>query len=271
VADSSAVLRELVNKSGYPLQIAIAHHVSATTSRHGWKVLYEEHGWRDPDSGQHGFIDLVLHFEPLNAVMLLECKRLQDTDWILIPKDGESEGRRVAKAYRSHVDVHGVRKSAWRSLPLEPRSPIAEFCVMRRTGGTQTVEPVAAELVSATEALAAEEERYLIAHKNKDARIYYAAIVTTAQLYLCNLDPHAISLKDGMIPADATFRPVPLVRFTKQLSTLAAARVPPSPQALPARWTDMVAESKERTVFLIQAEALEAFLERYRPDIVQDT
>ena len=126
----------------------------------------------------------------------------------------------------SYMDTQGARRSGWRDLPLEPRSPIAEFCVMRKTGGTQTVEPVAAELVSATEALAAEEQRHLVAHKNKDARTYYAAIVTTAQLYLCNLDPSAISLKDGMIPEDATFRPVPFVRFTKQLSTIAAARVP---------------------------------------------
>jgi hypothetical protein len=202
--------------------------------------------------------------------MLTECKRLQDTDWILIPKDGESDGRRVAKVYRSYPDVQGVRKSAWRSLPLDPISPIAEFCVMRRTGGTQTVEPVAAELVSATEALAAEEQRYLVAHRNKDARTYYAAIVTTAQLYLCNVDPHAISLKDGKIPANATFRPVSFVRFTKQLSTVAATRVPPSAQNLAADWTDMLAESKERTVFLIQAEALETFLEKYRPDSVPD-
>jgi hypothetical protein len=270
VNDPADPLRELVNKSGYPLQIAIAHHVNATTMRHGWKVLYEEHGWSDPDTGRHGFIDLVLHFPALNAVMLIECKRLQDTDWILIPKDGESNGRRVARSYRSYLDAQGVRRSAWRDLPLEPRSPIAEFCVMRRTGGTHTVEPVAAELVSATEALAAEEQRYLVAHGNKDARTYYAAIVTTAQLQVCNFEPRAISLKVGTIPENAAFRPVPFVRFTKQLSTVGAARVPPSPQDLSAGWTDMLTESKERTVFLIQAAELDAFLRNYRPDIVRD-
>jgi hypothetical protein len=73
-----------------------------------------------------------------------------------------------------------------------------------------------------------------------------------------------------MIPAGATFSPVPFVRFTKQLSTVTAARIPPSPQDLPAGWTDTLAESKERTVFLIQAEQLETFLHGYRPDIVPD-
>jgi hypothetical protein len=36
---------DVVDRSGYPLQMAIAHAVEARSSAHGWHVLYDEHAW----------------------------------------------------------------------------------------------------------------------------------------------------------------------------------------------------------------------------------
>jgi len=70
---------ESINASGYPLQIAIANAVKASSGSHCWHVLYEEHAWRHDN--RQGFINLVLEHESLQVVLLIECKRLSDTKW----------------------------------------------------------------------------------------------------------------------------------------------------------------------------------------------
>ena len=58
--ENTEKLKHVVNSSGFPLQIGIKHFVEKTSDGHGWKVLYKEHSWRNPNSDNSGFIDLVL-------------------------------------------------------------------------------------------------------------------------------------------------------------------------------------------------------------------
>jgi len=99
--------RDTVNQSGYPLQIAIAHAVKARTNTHGWRVLYEEHAWKY--EGREGFIDIVLEQEDSQVVLLVECKRPKDGEWVFLPGSGDARLRRHARARRVERENAGVR------------------------------------------------------------------------------------------------------------------------------------------------------------------
>ena len=68
---NNAAQLDVVNRSGYPLQIALAEAVRSDYETHYWKVLYEEHAWRSSEG--EGFIDLVLEQDNLQAVLVIEC------------------------------------------------------------------------------------------------------------------------------------------------------------------------------------------------------
>ena len=80
-------LEKHVNNSGFPLQIGLAHQVKSTTSRHGWKVLYQEHSWKN--ESEAGFIDLVLEDKHRTWLMNIECKRVLDTSWLFLVLPGQ--------------------------------------------------------------------------------------------------------------------------------------------------------------------------------------
>jgi len=131
-----------------------------------------------------------------------------------------------------------------------------------------TADRVAAELVVATEALEREERDYLDRRRGGSSRrLYFPAIVATAQLKVCSFDPQTISLADGMMPPEASFRPVDCVRFTKQLST----QQPDRPLQIPmprfygqyGEEARTLAREKERTVFVVNAEKLDNYLREF--------
>jgi hypothetical protein len=80
---------------------------------------------------------------------------------------------------------------------------------------------------------------------------------------VCTFDPARISLADGKIPDDAKLVAADVVRYTKQLSTSAIRGVP---IALHGQEADTLARDKERTVFVIHAEALDSFLSSFHVD-----
>jgi hypothetical protein len=49
----------IVNSSGFPFQIAVTQAIERN-SRSLWRVVFNEHPWRHPDTLQEGYIDLVL-------------------------------------------------------------------------------------------------------------------------------------------------------------------------------------------------------------------
>jgi hypothetical protein len=252
-----------INASGYPLQIAIANAVKASSGSHGWRVLYEEHAWRRDD--REGFIDLVLEHENLQVVLLIECKRLSDTKWEFLHPEGHAHARRIARARLVIRDEGSVRANypIWADAPADPPTPVASFCVMPKERGGFTVDAIAAELVAATEALEREECGYLDRRGGDSRRLYFAAIVTTAPLSVCTFDPNTISLADGRIAEGAKFVPVDALRYTKQLSTRPIGGVP---VGLFGQEGDVLVRAKERTVFVIRAEGLDDFLHDFNVD-----
>ena len=143
---------------------------------------------------------------------------------------------------------------------------MAEFCVMPPGMRDPSIEKLGAELVSAAEALEAEEREYLNRRGGDSRRVYYCAIVTTAVLSVCEFDPSSISLSDGTIPNPAKFKRAAAVRFTKQLSTRPADILHSLAGVTYGSEAAHVADAKERTVFLINAPSVHEFLEKFCVD-----
>jgi hypothetical protein len=118
------------------------------------------------------------------------------------------------------------------------------------------LERLAAEVVASTEGFAIEDQSF---HKGSSAyeRCYFSAIVTTADLVLCNFDPGKVPVATGEID-EGKFTRVPYLRFRKQLSTYEMPE---------ASWKESTAREiaghKENTVFIINANALVEFLRAF--------
>jgi hypothetical protein len=207
----------------------------------------------------------------MQVVLVIECKRIQNKEWIFLPTSGNAQPRRIAKGLRikrvngAYVGV----ASGWSDETLEPRSPEAAFCVMPKDARDPTVERVGAELVLATEALESEEREYLNRRGWDSIRVYFPVIVTTAQLKICSFDPKRISLSDGLVPPDAKISLADSVRFTKQLSTAPGTRggmLTLASLITYGREAGEIARAKKRSLFIVHAEKLDNFLREFRID-----
>ncbi len=250
-----------VNDSGFPLQIAVEHLIR-THAPGGWKVRYVEHAWRNDDGSQYGFIDLVIQNPWDTAVMVLECKRVRDVDWIFLTSTGAAKSRRQCKAWITRWVTPSFKFFEWEELPADPPSPQASMCVVRGQSATSPrplLERVASEVVASTEALAHQEKDYRRPNANDSFRTYFNVIVTTAKLVVGEFDPSEIMLSDGEL-GGGKFTEVPHVRFRKQLLDATAPLTPDDYQELD------VAQSRESTVFVVNADHLAEFLQEFEID-----
>lgn len=254
--DDKEKLLEQVNRSGFPLQLAVEHAVNNHSGRNGWKVYSQEHSWKNSSSGTSGFIDLILIDQHQSSMMVVECKRVQNTQWIFLSSDSKQMRRRHCKPWVTLIEEDKAKKFDWANLPIDPSSPESSFCVVagQDPKSRPMIERLAAEANEATEAFAIEDLALLIA-KNGDLRIYYNVIVTTAELLVCELMSDAISLASGTVD-DASFTMVPFVRFRKQLSV--NRTVDPN-----ARNYGSLFREKENTVFIVNSTHLLNFLDEY--------
>jgi hypothetical protein len=250
-----------VNSSGFPLQIAIKNHVNDTHSKHGWRTRYTEHSWRNRDTGESGFIDLVLENKYETQFLVVECKRVKDTSWIFLIEGQLSNPRRHAKCFVLKKSGADIKRFEWLDLTLEPSTPQSQFCVVPGTDNRSQslIERASSELISATEALAL-EDKSLSLNDRDNLKIYFNVIVTTAKLQVCRFDPAAISLVDGTIN-DAEFEEVPYVRFRKQLNPIYEIS-----KAYAVAGNTDVARAKENTVFVVNSEHISSFLKDFEID-----
>jgi|TARA_R100000687_G_scaffold77047_1_gene69316 hypothetical protein len=250
-------LKGHVNSSGFPLQIGLENLVNGTTTEHGWRTLYEEHSWQHPQSGDAGFIDLVLANRYGTVFFAVECKRVKDTSWIFLSASKEVKDRRHTKAFVFSKSRGEVKRFEWIDLTLDPATPEAQFCVIPGSDqrSKSLIERSAAELVYATESLALEDKELSVDVEN-ELRVYFNLIVTTATLQICSFEPHDVSIKDGTVE-DPEFLEVPYVRFRKQLS----------PTYNLSEAVDVFGQSrsraKENTVFVVNSEHLVEFLREF--------
>lgn len=251
-------LSKQLNQSGFPLQLAIDNLVRGKAGEIGWSVLYREHGWSSPD-GQSGFADLVLENQYRTAVMVLECKRVLDSDWLFIEEQGSNN-----ETLRTRVWVNNTPEtkaySGYFDIRTKPVSPESMYCVI---GGQDTrsrplLERVSAETCAAMEAIALEEYPHMKA-RNYGFRMYAPVIVTTARLSVSSVDASSLSLSTGEA-GNVTHREVPFVRFRKQLSSAFAIQ----PNGSASDFSQLAA-AREKMVFVVNAEHIARFLKLWDP------
>jgi hypothetical protein len=241
---------KIANDSGFPLQIAVKHQVESSSAQHGWKVRYTEHAWVNRADDQSGFIDLVL-LGSQGMHLVLECKRAKDQSWVFLPDDGKVITRRQAKFWVSRYADGRMQFYGWHDRWVDPTSPVALYCSVRGQpddGRMPMLERICGKLISATEALAAEHRDYR-RDPQPSLQFYFNVIVTTAELKIAQFDPGTISLADGMLPG-ADIRPIPFVRFRKQMS-LRERHFSPDDFAAGVKPD----EAKEHTVFVVRCAA----------------
>ena len=254
-------LTDLVNQSGFPLQIALADSIHSSRKSHHWEVVYSEHAWKDREENESGFADLVVRHRHTGLTIVIECKRVLESEWIFHVPGACAPNRREAKAWATSYANGNLQRYGWLDLAIDPATAQSEFCVIpgQDSKAKPMIERIAADLVSSTAAIA-KEERSLLAANGNGLYLYFCAIVTTAKLKVCVFDPTTVTLEDGKLPS-AVFDEVPFLRFRKQLSTRqieVASLEQPTAYAL--------ARAKEQTVFVIEAEAIVRFLSEFELD-----
>jgi hypothetical protein len=258
--DSSA-LSKIVNQSGFPLQLAIDRMVTEKSSDIGWSVLYREHGWKHVN-GESGFADLVLENQHRTSVLVIECKRVLDSDWIFLEESGKTNQTLRERAWVNEISGKGHR--GYFDLRLLPESPSSMYCIIagQDSKSRPLLERIAAETTSATEAIAIEEFSQM-ATKGYGFRMYSSLVVTTARLSVTSVDLSKISLSTGEA-SDLVHREVPWLRFRKQFSSEFAIQ----PKDLDSSFSDF-ALAREKSVFVVNASNLAKFLKEF--DIIGDS
>jgi len=94
-----SIMKGHINSSGFPLQIAVKNVVDDSFDVHAWRTRYTEHSWKNPDTGESGFIDIVLSNHLGHYNLVVECKRVKDTSWIFLIEGTEKKYRRHAKCF----------------------------------------------------------------------------------------------------------------------------------------------------------------------------
>jgi hypothetical protein len=252
-------LKKLVNQSGFPLQIAVQNLVASDGL--DWNPIYSEHSWKHPVTGDSGFIDLVVEWGGAVVVLIVECKRVLDTTWVFFNSNGNASPRRIAKGWYSEEQDATVKYFGWRDVALDPACPECEYSIAfgHDSKSKPMLEREASILVSATESFAHEEVPQFVAQSHHN-RLYLNVLVTTAKLQVCTFDPNNISIADGTLN-DCEFIEVPYVRFRKQVT------ISHDLQNLPSLANHRtIAKAKENTVFVVNAEKLSDFLQKFDPD-----
>jgi hypothetical protein len=259
-------LVETVNGSGFPFQMAVTDFVRRSKQRHDCRVLFTEHSWKDSTGENAGFIDLVVASNILPYVFVIECKRHLEGVWVFLKAEGTPATRRHAKLFVNDVDQQKGRivRSDWVDAPLNPESAESSFCVVpRQDKDNPMLERISSTLVQATECLAREDDKRVLATKQSEC-LYVSVIVTNARLLVAEFEPKDVSLELGTLGAGAKVRmqDVSFLRFRKQLSFLK----PEDDRKIFENNEYRLDYAKERSVFVVRAQSLDEFLAQFEVD-----
>jgi hypothetical protein len=248
-------LLDLVNLSGYPLQIGIENMISQSSQSHPWKVTAREHYWRNDELKKEGFIDLLLSWG--SARMVIECKRMLDRDWIFLITDIKKYNRNDVRLLETFI-TQSSSSYEWKDVEYGPSSFESQFCIMGRERDRPSLESLSSELLMSIDSLANEEKSITLSYPNPSParRAYIPVIITTANLHVCTFHPNDINLDEGRVTT-SSFENVEYIRFRKGLST---ADINNIQSANDIRELNKL---NERTVFVIQANKFVTFLSKY--------
>lgn len=266
-------LKKLVNKSGFPLQIGLENEFNKVSNETGWRVFSIEHAWKNEDTGSSGFIDLVIENQAKYSKIVIECKRVQDTNWIFLIPENSTNKENGAKQWLSASNWQGKSGADyfdWFDGAILPLSYESQYCVVQgQDNDRPLLERLASILVETTEAFA--KENYLYPRRNFDMTpgflcLYLNMIVTTADLKVCRYNPDNISLVNGKLD-QMGFETVPFIRFRKQLSN---KKIELNEKATPILGNPFLhnayIEAKKNTVFVVHSTELISFLNSYQFD-----
>jgi hypothetical protein len=254
---------EIVNNSGYPLQIRLEEWIDETYDQHKWKTLAKEHRWVNQETKDDGYIDLILEKRGLDLRLVIECKRIDGSWTFLTPVAQPTTERRIMALLANHAPP----SYSWNELRILPDSLEASFCVMETEGkkDSRTLEKLTGELVLSLEHLAIEETglfrtfiECLSPPSNPSSKMFYLpVIVTTATLQTMAFHPSAVDVKTGKINAnESTISPVEYIRFRKNLATTMKNAEKPLYSLAD------VNRNNDRSAFVVQTESFINFLSR---------
>ncbi|MBN2425084.1 MAG: hypothetical protein JXR46_02305 [Calditrichaceae bacterium] len=250
---------DVVNKSGFPLQIALENLIGREQKPVGWRVIYSEHQWKNSDTNESGFIDLVLELTGGVIVLVIECKRVYDSSWIFLNSKGELNDRKHTKAWVSNLVNEEFKRFNWCDITVLPSSPECEYSIVsgQDPKSKPMLERTASTLISSTEAFAKEQSKYF--SRARDKGLYFNVIVTTADLIIGEFHPKSISISNGTING-AKFHEVPFLRFRKQLQ--------PHIETITKNSFDhsVLAKAKENSVFVVNSKHFTEFLNSFNVD-----
>lgn len=253
-----ATIEDIVNDSGYPLQIRLEEWIKETWKEHHWEVATSEHRWVNKQTQEEGYIDLILEQEKRGVKLIIECKRIAGTWTFLLPK----EKARNTTDIMGLVVNHNQARFAWQKLYPDPSSQESSFCIFE-TGGkkdSRTLEKLSGELLLSLEYTAKEENHILqpiISNFNSQnfTMSYIPVIVTTANLQGMKFEHPDIEIANGKITKSET-EPIQYIRFRKNLAS--SIRYDNTEVN---RLRDLN-KLNDRTVFVVQAESFIEFLRR---------
>lgn len=253
MSHSNDQLTSLVNASGYFFQLKVADEIRKSENRHGMRVLVPEHRWENSETGEEGFIDLVLRFGT-HGKLVIECKRVRgDGQWVFLVPLSEDKFVHRVKILWSIPTNDNKAMIAWDSFNLGIGSFASSFCIVRGQGekSPSMLERLAGWLINATECLAYEEMQFDRGEGLSSVEFYFPVIITNARLMVCRYKPEDINLKSGELPTPK-FEEVHFIRFTKSLPSRLPSSYPPSD-------LQHASNENERTILVINEERMIKF------------
>jgi hypothetical protein len=249
--------QEIVNESGYPLQLHLEKLITSSIETQNWKILAKEHRWVNADTKEEGFIDLILERERYLLKLVIECKRILGNWIFLVPKNQFMSTREVRILYTDY----GTSNFLWTTKSLYPESHESQYCVLE-TGGkkdSRTLENIAGESLLSLEYLAIQEADLLkpivdnIGLPNQ-SMFYLPIIVTTANLQSMVFDRTTVNIENGQV-TDGEVTPIDYIRFRKNLATNIEYNNPGKIFTL-----DQLNQENDRSVFIVQAKSFIRFI-----------
>jgi len=249
---------DILNETGYPLQIHLEELIKDTYKRHFWHVLVNEHRWINGEKKDDGYIDFVLYRDQSKLRLVVECKRIKEGSWnFLLPTETEQIINELK--FRALSIDRKTAKYSFNDLGIKPESLVSSFCVMETKGekDTRTLEKLSGELLLSIEYLQIDETDLLNdLQKGADRYqyVYIPIIVTTAKLQTVKFIPSTVDIKSGNL-TDSKKEPVEFIRFQKNLATHLNIEKTPEIYSL-----QELNQAYDRTIFVVQAESFIRFL-----------
>jgi hypothetical protein len=105
-------LKQTIDASGFPLQIALENEVRREDTIHQWKVLAHEHPWSNPATQEKGFIDIILGHNEKRII--IECKLRKEDNWIFLVPNNAKFSQTTGRFYLTQISEAGYPQTKCR-------------------------------------------------------------------------------------------------------------------------------------------------------------